>query len=53
MKVGYAVLYENGTLVISKNYTILNKIVDKNYGKFSDKKIPWLEHGNKIKMVTK
>ena len=25
MNVGYAVLYEDGTLVISKNYTILQK----------------------------
>ena len=32
MKVGYAVLYEDGELVISKNHTLLRKIIIKDYG---------------------
>ena len=32
MKVGYAVLYDDGTLVISKNYTLLQKKIIKDYG---------------------
>ena len=31
MKVGYAVLYEDGELVISKNHTILPKPIFKDY----------------------
>ena len=41
MKVGYAVLYEDGTLTISKKYTILQKPIYKDYGEFDDRKIPW------------
>ena len=41
MKVGYAVLYEDGTLVISKKHTILQKPIYKDYGEFDDTDVPW------------
>ena len=40
MKVGYAVLYDNGELVISKSHTILSKKVYKDYGAFEDISVP-------------
>lgn len=42
MKVGYAVLYEDGTLTISKNYIILQKPILRDYGKFNDTDVPWV-----------
>ena len=41
MKVGYAILYDDGTLTISKKHTILQKPIYKDYGEFDDNKIPW------------
>ena len=41
MKVGYAVLYEDGELVISKNHTLLPKPILKDYGEFEDTNVPW------------
>ena len=51
MKVGYAVLYEDGTLVISKNHTILPKKIAIDYGKFDDTNVSWQNESNKIKRV--
>ena len=51
MKVGYAVLYTDGTLVISKNHTILLKKIEINYGKFDDTNIPWKDELEKIEKV--
>ena len=51
MKVGYAVLYENGTLTISKDHTILQKPILENYGEFEDTDIPWKNESDKIKTV--
>ena len=51
MKVGYAVLYEDGTLTISKKYTILPKPIYKDYGEFEDRKISWKNDKKKIKQV--
>ena len=60
MKVGYAVLYEDGTLVISANpikqfkkFSILSlrKNIYKDYGKFDDDNVPWKREYNKIKRV--
>ena len=34
MKVGYVILYEDGTLVISKEHTILQNPINKDYGKY-------------------
>ena len=41
MKVGYAVLYEDGDLVISKDHTILQKPILEDYGEFDDTDVPW------------
>ena len=51
MKVGYVVLYEDGTLVISKKHTILQKPIYKDYGEFDDDNVPWEREYNKIKTV--
>ena len=51
MKVGYAVLYEDGDLVISKNYTILPKAIYEDYGEFEDTGFPWEYEYTEIKRV--
>ena len=54
MKVGYATLYDDGELVISKNHTILSKKIYKNYGEFEDTSVPWKNESkniNKIKIL--
>ena len=51
MKVGYAILYEDGELVISKNHTLLQKKIIKDYGKFEDTCVPWKRESAKIKKV--
>ena len=51
MKVGYAVLYINGTLVISNNHTLLQKNIIKAYGEFEDTDVPWGKESSKIKKV--
>ena len=51
MKVGYAVLYTDGILVISKNHTILQKKIIKNYGEFEDTSVPWKDEYYQIKKV--
>ena len=50
MKVGYAVLYEDGELVISKNHTLLQKKIIKDYGEFEDTNVSWINETNKIKI---
>ena len=51
MKVGYAVLYINGTLVISNNHTLLQKNIIKDYDEFEDTDVPWGKESSKIKKV--
>ena len=51
MKVGYAVLYKDGTLTISKKHTILQKPIYKDYGEFEDMNIPWINDTDEIKIV--
>ena len=51
MKVGYAVLYDNGELVISKNHTILSKKIDKDYGEFEDTSVSWKNESKNINKV--
>ena len=51
MKVGYAVLYEDGELIISKNHTLLQKKIEKDYGIFEDTNVPWICNCKKIKIV--
>ena len=51
MKVGYAVLYEDGELVISKNHTLLQKKIIKDYGEFEDTNVPWKDELEKIERV--
>ena len=51
MKVGYAALYDDGELVISKNHTLLQKKRIKDYGKFEDIKVPWTNELEQIKKV--
>ena len=51
MKVGYAVLYDDGELVISKNHTVLQKKIIKDYGEFEDTNIHWKNETSKIKKV--
>ena len=51
MKVGYAILYEDGTLTISKEHTILQKPIYKDYGEFEDMNIPWINDTYEIKIV--
>ena len=51
MKVGYAILYDDGELVISKNHTILSKTIDIDYGEFEDDDFnsPWYSDSKKNK----
>ena len=51
MIVGYAVLYKNGTLVISKKHSILSKKVRKDYGQFEDTNVSWKNEIKKIEKV--
>ena len=51
MKVGYAILYTDGELVISKNHTVLRKKIIKDYGEFEDTNIQWKNETSKIKKV--
>ena len=51
MKVGYAVLYEDGELVISKNHTLLQKNIIKDYGEFEDTNVSWKKESSQIKKV--
>ena len=60
MKVGYAVLYKDRTLVVSANpikqfkkFIILSskKKIYKNYGKFDDDNVPWKKDSKEIKTV--
>ena len=51
MKVGYVVLYEDGELVISKNHTLLQKKIIKDYGEFEDTNVPWKNEIEKIEKV--
>ena len=51
MKVGYAVLYEDGELVISKDHTLLQKRIIKDYGEFEDTNVSWKKESIKIKKV--
>ena len=51
MKVGYVVLYEDGELVISKNHTLLQKKIIKDYGEFDDTDVPWIDKSSQIKKV--
>ena len=51
MKVGYAILYEDGTLTISKEHTILQKPIYKDYDEFDDTDIPWKNDHTEIKIV--
>ena len=51
MKIGYAILYANGELVISKNHTILSKKVYKDYGEFEDTSVPWENDSKQINKV--
>ena len=53
MIVGYAVLYKDGTLVISKKHSILSKKVRKrkDYGQFEDTNVPWKKESSQIKEV--
>ena len=51
MNVGYAILYTDGELVISKNHSLLYKKVIKNYGKFEDTNVPWKKESEQIEKV--
>ena len=51
MTVGYAILYTDGELVISKNQTLLLKKIIKNYGKFEDTNVPWKKESEQIENV--
>ena len=51
MIVGYAVLYKDGTLVISKKHSMLSKKVRKDYGQFEDTNVPWKNEIKKIEKV--
>ena len=51
MKIGYAILYANGELVISKNHTILSKKIYKDYGAFEDISVPWRNDSKRINKV--
>ena len=51
MKVGYATLYDDGELVISKNHTLLKRKIIKDYGEFEDTNVPWKKEVSKIKKV--
>ena len=51
MKIGYAVLYTDGELVISKNHTLLQKKIIKDYDVFEDISVPWEDESSQIKKV--
>ena len=51
VKVGYAILYEDCTLTISKKHTILQTPIYIDYGEFDDNKIPWYHEIEFIKNV--
>lgn len=51
MIVGYAVLYKDGTLVISKKHTLLQKKIIKDYGEFEDTNVPWKKESSQIREV--
>ena len=51
MIVGYAVLYEDGELVISKNHTLLQKKIERDYGQFEERNVLWKNDNEKIKTV--
>ena len=51
MKVGYVVLYEDRELVISKNHTLLQKKIIKDYDEFEDTNVPWKNESSQIKKV--
>ena len=51
VKVGYAILYEDGTLTISKKHTILQTPIYIDFGEFDDNKIPWYHEIEFIKNV--
>ena len=51
MNVGYAVLYTDGELVISKNHMLLQKKIIKDYGEFEDTNVPWKNESSQIKRV--
>ena len=51
MNVGHAILYDDGELVISKNHTLLQKRIIKDYGEFDDRNVPWKKELDQIKKV--
>ena len=51
MKVGYAILYKNGELIISKNHSLLKRTIIKDYGEFEDINVPWKKESEQIKKV--
>ena len=51
MKVGYAVLYNDGELVISKNHIILSKKIEIDYSEFEDTLVPWNNESKKIEKI--
>ena len=51
MKVGYAVLYKDGELVISNNNYVFQKKIFINYGEFEDTEVPWKKEYDKIKTI--
>ena len=51
MKVGYAILYMDGELVISKNHTLLKRTIKKDYGEFEDTNVPWIDELEQIEKV--
>ena len=51
MKVGYAILYEDGELTISKDPILLQKKIDKDYWEFEDVNVPWENEATEIKTV--
>ena len=51
VKVGYAILYKDGTLTISKKHTILQTPIYIDFGEFDYNKIPWYHEREFIKNV--
>ena len=51
MTVGYAILYEDGELIISKTHTVLSKTVYKDYEEFDDEYVPWKYEVSYIKTI--
>lgn len=51
MKVGYAVLYDDGTLVISNTKLNFKKTVLTDFGEFEDDTIPWNNENQDIKQI--